>query len=44
MADNSIRRGMGWATMADVAREAGVSLMTVSRVYKRPESVSPAHA
>lgn len=41
MADNSIRRGMGWATMADVAREAGVSLMTVSRVYKRPESVSP---
>lgn len=40
MTDGSIRRGTGWATMADVAREAGVSLMTVSRVYKQPSSVS----
>ena len=40
MSDGSMRRGMGWSTMADVAREAGVSLMTVSRVYKRPDSVA----
>ncbi|MBP0439968.1 LacI family DNA-binding transcriptional regulator [Tianweitania sediminis] len=40
MTDGSMRRRKGWSTMADVAREAGVSLMTVSRVYKRPDSVS----
>lgn len=42
MADIPARRSSGWATMADVAREAGVSLMTVSRVYKRPDAVSQA--
>ena len=31
-------------TMADVAREAGVSAMTVSYTYSRPERVSPATA
>jgi LacI family gluconate utilization system Gnt-I transcriptional repressor len=34
------RRGSGWVTMADVARRAGVSLMTVSRVYRSPRGVS----
>ncbi|MCP4561630.1 MAG: LacI family DNA-binding transcriptional regulator [Bosea sp.] len=29
-----------WATMSDVAEAAGVSLMTVSRVYKNPSAVS----
>ena len=31
-------------TMAEVAREAGVSLMTVSYTYSRPDRVSPATA
>lgn len=34
------RRGTGWATMADVARRAGVSAMTVSRSFKTPARVS----
>jgi len=31
----------GWVTMQDVAREAGVSAMTVSRVLKVPAKVAP---
>lgn len=34
------KRPTVWATMADVAQAAGVSLMTVSRVYKNPTTVS----
>lgn len=34
------KRLFGWATMSDVAQAAGVSLMTVSRVYKNPSAVS----
>ncbi|HEV7258022.1 MAG TPA: LacI family DNA-binding transcriptional regulator [Bosea sp. (in: a-proteobacteria)] len=34
------KRLSGWATMSDVAHAAGVSLMTVSRVYKNPSAVS----
>ncbi|MGE0719467.1 MAG: LacI family DNA-binding transcriptional regulator, partial [Alphaproteobacteria bacterium] len=36
------RRRSGWATMAEVARRAGVSAMTVSRVFKAPGAVRPA--
>src|SRR5690606_33223560 len=36
------RRASGWVTMADVARRAGVSPMTVSRAFKTPASVSAA--
>ncbi|WP_374449563.1 LacI family DNA-binding transcriptional regulator [Stella sp.] len=37
---SSGRRGSGWVTMADVARRAGVSPMTVSRAFKTPALVS----
>jgi LacI family gluconate utilization system Gnt-I transcriptional repressor len=37
-----VKRLSGWATMSDVAQAAGVSLMTVSRVYKNPAAVSVA--
>ncbi len=33
-------RGPAWVTMADVARLAGVSDMTVSNAYKRPDRVA----
>lgn len=36
------RRGAGRATLADVARVAGVSAQTVSRVLNSPETVPPA--
>ncbi len=39
---SSGRRASGWVTMADVARRAGVSPMTVSRAFKTPASVSAA--
>src|SRR5918999_1942870 len=35
---------MSGPTMSDVAREAGVSVMTVSYTYSRPARVSPAAA
>lgn len=40
MNHDPVKRLAGWATMSDVAQAAGVSLMTVSRVYKRPSAVS----
>ncbi len=39
---SSGRRASGWVTMAEVARLAGVSPMTVSRAFKTPALVSPA--
>src|SRR5690606_26958314 len=33
-------RRTDWIRMTDVARQAGVSTMTVSRVYKQPDRVS----
>lgn len=37
-----VGRGTGrWATMQDVARRAGVSTITVSRVLRQPEKVKP---
>jgi LacI family gluconate utilization system Gnt-I transcriptional repressor len=43
MSDQPIsRRPKGWATMSDVAKNSGVSLMTVSRAYRDPTSLSPA--
>src|SRR5690606_41991545 len=35
-------QGRSWTTMRDVARRAGVSAMTVSRVLKAPHKVAPA--
>jgi LacI family gluconate utilization system Gnt-I transcriptional repressor len=40
MNHDSGKRPTAWATMSDVAQAAGVSLMTVSRVYKNPTTVS----
>lgn len=40
MSHDPAKRLSGWATMSDVAHAAGVSLMTVSRVYKNPSLVS----
>lgn len=40
MNHDPVKRLPGWATMSDVAHAAGVSLMTVSRVYKNPSAVS----
>ncbi len=43
MSDQPVtRRPKGWATMSDVAKESGVSLMTVSRAYRDPSTLSPA--
>jgi LacI family transcriptional regulator, gluconate utilization system Gnt-I transcriptional repressor len=36
------RRQKSFATMSDVAKKSGVSLMTVSRAYRDPGSLSPA--
>lgn len=40
MTHDPVKRLSVWATMSDVAQAAGVSLMTVSRVYKNPSAVS----
>ena len=40
--NRSPRRGHGRATLADVARVAGVSAITVSRAFRSPELVAPA--
>ena len=42
MNHDPMKRLSGWATMSDVAQAAGVSLMTVSRVYKNSSAVSVA--
>lgn len=36
----AVKRKDDWASMADVAREAGVSPMTVSRTFKSPQKVN----